>query len=133
TAAPPPTRSNLDPGDGLARVVELSGAGAWRRAHDALEKWTVSAASLLDAARRSTSENTARLERREELRGRLDPYPAKASALQVAEQPRVRELLVRARDGLYRAPVDLVRADESLRALQQALAQLTTRAEVCRS
>jgi hypothetical protein len=68
------------------------------------------------------------LSRRDELRGRLDAYRAKAVRLGYAEDERLTEAYGRARDLLYVAPCDLRGATRAVFAYQQALAALPSAA-----
>src|SRR6266545_3950513 len=64
------------------------------------------------------------LARRDELRGRLDAYRAKAARLGYAEHDGLTALHTRARELLYTAPCDLRAATRAVFAYQQALAAL---------
>jgi hypothetical protein len=65
-------------------------------------------AAEIDGARTATEAGVAQ---RDELRGRLEAYRAKAQALGRAEDEGLVELAAQAEDELYRAPCDLVRAE----------------------
>jgi chromosome segregation ATPase len=67
------------------------------------------------------------LARRDELRGRLEAYRAKAATLGYAEDEELTALHTRARELLYTAPCDLRAATRATFAYQQALAARTTR------
>ncbi len=67
------------------------------------------------------------LARRDELRGRLEAYRAKAAGLGYAEHDQLTTLHLRARDLLYTAPCDLRAATQAVFAYQRALADLPRR------
>jgi hypothetical protein len=116
----------------LEDVAELSSRGAWREARNALEQWTTRARSLLDQARRITTENCAPIEARTELRGLLDAYQAKAKQLGLIEDPECSEMFEEAHEALYTAPTDLGQAAELVRRYQQALPEGPSAREVLR-
>ena len=58
---------------------------------------------------------------RDELRGRLDAYRAKAQAIGLGESAELDRLFVDARDLLYTAPCDVQRAEDLVRAFQRAI------------
>jgi hypothetical protein len=92
----------------------------------------VDAAAALEAQARRATERAEELhsaadgliERRRELRGRLDAYRAKAARLGYAEHEELTVAYGRARDLLYVAPCDLRSATRAVFAYQQALAAL---------
>lgn len=110
----------------LDDVAEISATGAWREARVALEQWASRARALLDQARQISTENRAPLEERNQLRGRLDAYQAKAAKVGLIENLEVSKLFDEAHAALYTAPTDLVRAAELLRCYQQELEQRPT-------
>ena len=76
-----------------------------------------------EVTRLARSEST-RLERRDELRGLLAAYRAKALALGLAEHSEVERLWRAAEDMLFVAPCDVDVAEDSVRELQQAIDRL---------
>jgi hypothetical protein len=58
---------------------------------------------------------------RDELRGRLDAYRAKAQAIGLGENAELDQLFHDARDLLYTAPCDVQRAEDLVRAFQRAI------------
>jgi hypothetical protein len=91
----------------LAALEALAAAGHWRRLAARRPAW----AARLDAA---TAQATAvrdrcraQLAHRDELRGRLRAYRAKAQAYRLAEDPELTGLADRAEETLYLAPCDL--------------------------
>jgi hypothetical protein len=92
----------------------------------------VDAAAALEAQARRATERAEELRsaadgllgRRDELRGRLDAYRAKAARLGYAEHDELTLVYGRARDLLYVAPCDLRAATRAVFAYQQTLATL---------
>ena len=114
----------LDPGalDGegpalrpwLASIDRQAADGDWRSATDALGQWQRLAAPWLANARSVWLANQAPLARRNELRGLLEAYQAKAAASGRVEDPELIRFGRMARDALYLAPCDLARAEASV-------------------
>jgi hypothetical protein len=96
----------------LERLRRLAAEGNWKRASRGLEEWSSLAAQTLAAARTVAAANTAPLHLRDELRGRLDAFTAKAERLGLTEDPDLSALRSRARAVLYSAPADLGLAAE---------------------
>ena len=65
--------------------------------------------------------------RRDELRGLLGAYRAKAAALGAAEDPELTSRYRRARDLLWTAPCQLAAADDAVRGYQRAVLALGRR------
>jgi hypothetical protein len=61
------------------------------------------------------------MDRRNELRGLLDSYQAKANARGRGEDPGLSSMYERAKSSLYVAPCDVAAATELVEAYQQAL------------
>jgi len=108
----------------LADLDMLMAAGRWTRL-----------ASELDLIERELAEATTRfqdaeralagvLSRRDELRGLLGAYRAKAARLGAAEDPALTEQYDRARGLLWTAPCDLVAAADAVTGYQQAVLAL---------
>jgi hypothetical protein len=116
---PLPLESSLEAQ--LEDIAERSARGAWREACTALEQWTLLARSLVDQADRITAENRAPIEERNQLRGRLDAYQAKAGKLGLIEDLELSSMFAKAHEALYTAPTDLARAAELVRCYQGAL------------
>jgi hypothetical protein len=96
----------------LDQLAELASAGAWREAHRGLADWTARATSLLDDSKRMAAENLAPIEERNQLRGLLDAYRAKAAKHGLAENRELARIFGRAQTTLYTAPTDLNHARE---------------------
>jgi hypothetical protein len=105
----------------LEDIAERPALGAWREARAALEQWTLRARSLVDQADQITAENRVPIEERNQLRGRLDAYQAKAGKLGLIEDLDLSSMFDEAYEALYTAPTDLARAAELVRCYQQAL------------
>jgi hypothetical protein len=116
----------------LDDVAEISRSGAWREARAALEQWTTRVQSLLEQSRRIAAENRAPMETRNELRGLLDAYQAKARRLWLIEDLELSGIFDEAHRALYTAPTDLVKAAELVRCYQLALGENSPEREVCR-
>jgi hypothetical protein len=120
-SAPPLTTTSTDRATELEAVGALAAARRWREARMALaaarsatERGIAEAQDALDAARRP-------IEARNQLRGLLDAYQAKAKRTGRLEDPRLAEMFSRAQDSLYTAPTDLARATQLVRSYQDAL------------
>jgi hypothetical protein len=105
----------LDDAEALAR------SGAWREAGAALDGWTARAARARDEARRSAAASRAPVALRDELRGRLGAYQAKARSLRLLEDPALAGLYERAHRVLHTAPTDLREATELVRRYQRGV------------
>ena len=116
-----PPHEDLSLASQLEQVQELVHAGAWRPAHDALRDWEHRASNLLAQATDATARNRAPIERRNQLRGRLEAFRAKADQLGLSEDPLLSPLCGRAHEALFTAPTDLDRAEELLTRYQRGL------------
>lgn len=95
----------------LARLEADAAAGNWTAAAPGLARWQEAAAELGRRARAVLAANRAPLDRRNELRGLLDAFRAKAGAMGRAESPVITRRYRAARDALSTAPCDLDVAD----------------------
>jgi hypothetical protein len=120
TAAPPGVADALE--TALERIVETTQRGDWRAGGNQLALWSTRAGDALAEARRALAANQAPVATRDELRGRLDAYRAKAYRLGLLEDARVAGLYARAKQALYTAPTDLAEAERLVAEYQQALA-----------
>jgi chromosome segregation ATPase len=108
----------------LSALPDLQAAGRWARLDselDALEKDTATATQRCREADRAA---VAQLDRREELRGLLDAYKAKAAGLGAAENAELEAAYEQARGVLWTAPCDLAVAAAAVTAYQQAVLAL---------
>jgi hypothetical protein len=118
--------SELDTGDRalrpwLARIRAQANAGAWPAAAKSLEDWLEAADALRAQADAVAKANRAPLERRNDLRGLLDAFRAKAAALGLAEDPALTSLYRSAREALYAYRCDVRRADTLVREYGRAI------------
>lgn len=123
-AAPQPLPDLARLAGALTALSDLQAAGRWTRLAadlDAAEKDTAAATQrCLDAERAAA----AQLDRRDELRGLLDAYKAKAAGLGAAENADLEAAYGRARDVLWTAPCDLAAAAAAVTGYQQAVLAL---------
>ncbi len=113
-------------GAGPAGGAAAAGAGGWVRLVDRLVALEDAVAEAASWSVRLAEAADGLLERRAELRGRLEAYRAKAARLGYAEHPGLHPHQVRARDLLYSSPCDLPAATRAVLGYQQALAALTS-------
>jgi hypothetical protein len=116
----------LDTGDRalrpwLIRIRAQARAGAWPAAAEGLEEWHEEADALHARADAIASANRAPLERRNDLRGLLDAFRAKAAALGLAEDPALTEAYRSAREALYAYRCDVRRAEALVREYGRAI------------
>ncbi|MFL6054483.1 MAG: hypothetical protein ACJ72W_16425 [Actinoallomurus sp.] len=95
--------------------------GRWTDAAERVAQLEAAVASGLDQARTTVNTIAGLLERRDELRGRLDAYRAKAGRLGGAEDPELTALYERAYDLLWTSPCDLRRSTAALAEYQRAI------------
>jgi len=86
-----------------------------------LRNWTAAAEDCMAQERAALAANRTPLEARNELRGRLDAFKAKARACGVAEDDALAELARRAEVILHTRPTDLDRATAAVTAYEKAL------------
>ncbi len=110
----------------LPELDRLHREAQWSRLVDTLSTVESSARRALERAGQLRANADALVARRDELRGRLDAYRAKAAARGLVEAPRLVTLYDTARGLLYTAPCDLRAATRALHDFQQALAELET-------
>jgi hypothetical protein len=115
----PHLRTDLRPD--LAAIEALAHAGHWSLVSPRLHDWTRLARERLAGLREVTARNTGMLAARNELRGRLDAYRAKALRRGLAEDVTLGPLAERAMAALYTAPCDLDAARAAVHAYQDAL------------
>jgi hypothetical protein len=120
-AVPVPAPMPRDLADGLLRVRALADNGQWRAARAELDAWTERAEMALQRARDDAARNRAPIDERNELRGRLDGYLAKARDHGLLEHRAVSTMYDAAIDELHTAPTDLARAHELVRRYQRAI------------
>ncbi|MFE3192927.1 hypothetical protein ACFXHA_28220 [Nocardia sp. NPDC059240] len=108
------------------RLARLDHAGGhWTRLNDdvvALARDIDKAGTAADAAR---DQAQALLDRRDELRGRVDAYRAKGARLRLSEDPAVNACYQRAYELLHSAPCDLAAATRAVAEYQRAISEKT--------
>jgi hypothetical protein len=109
----------------LGDMDALRAQGRWRDLGALLGELQRAVHAAADDAREREANLTGLLERRAELRGRLDAYRARAVRLGLAEDDRLVELHGEAHWGLWTAPCDLRRATVALSAYQRTLVELS--------
>jgi hypothetical protein len=129
-AVPEPSSLPADIAPQLTGVEELAKSGAWRDVRDALAAWTARVDLLIEQVRRTGAENRASIATRNQLRGLLDAYQAKARRLGPTEDTALADLYAQAHDALYTAPTDVDHAAELVRRYQRALPGNPTSREV---
>ncbi|MGI5168136.1 hypothetical protein ACQEU3_27695 [Spirillospora sp. CA-253888] len=107
--------------DRLAAVAPLAGQRRWADLAARTTDLEAAAATALEQARAATGLITGLLDRREELRGRLEAYRMKAARLGHAEDPELGRIYRAARDLLWTSPCDLRKATVTLSGYQQAI------------
>jgi hypothetical protein len=112
----------------LADLDALRTAGRWSRLAAELEAVEEQAATAGRSCRDAQRGVTALLERRDELRGLLDAYKARAARLGGAEDARLDALAQRAGELLFTAPCDLAAAERAVTEYQQAVLALSGQA-----
>jgi hypothetical protein len=120
--APPPEVSELIAR--LAALDALKATGSWTRLADELDLIEEQAAAATSRSRDAEQQATALLDRRDELRGLLDAYRARAAKLGGAEDGDLDAAYDRARDLLWTAPCDLIAAGDAVTGYQQAVLAL---------
>ncbi|RZU48506.1 hypothetical protein EV385_0223 [Krasilnikovia cinnamomea] len=110
---------------GLAAIDALATAGHWSLLSPRLADWNRRARQRLAALRDAADHNRGLLATRNELRGRLDAYQAKAARRGLAEDPTLTPLTETARAALWTAPCDLSAARTAVAAYQDAVTALT--------
>ena len=117
-----PARAIIDGTGGLAdRLDELldlaggdTGGTAWTRQRSVLDQWLTMAERLEGQLSEAERRNRIGLERRDELRGRLQAFQAKMAATGHAESPAAMEAAEEAWAELYTAPSDLEAAEAAI-------------------
>jgi chromosome segregation ATPase len=119
---PPELAAALD--DRLAALDGLRDEGRWTDLAVRMADLDRAAADALNRAREALQAITGLLDRRNELRGRLEAYRAKAARLGHAEDAELTRLRQRARDLLWEAPCDLREATVAVTSYQRAVGSL---------
>ncbi|HEV2377508.1 MAG TPA: hypothetical protein VGS19_35745 [Streptosporangiaceae bacterium] len=113
----------------LAGLDALKATGRWTRLASELDLIEKQAAATAAGCRDSERAATALLDRRDELRGLLDAYQARARRLGAAEDTGLGEQYDRAHALLWTAPCDLAAAADAVTRYQQAVLALPGRGQ----
>jgi chromosome segregation ATPase len=113
-----------DPSARIADLDALLAAGRLTRLSSELDQLDRDLAGLTTSLRDTEQAVAGVLGRREELRGLLGAYQAKAARLGAAEDPGLTERHDRARGLLWTAPCDLAAAADAVTSYQQAVLAL---------
>lgn len=124
--APPPVAGLASR---LAGLDAIKSAGRWGRLASELDAVQQQAAAAAQSCRDAQREALALLERRNELRGLLDAYRARAASLGAAEDAELDVLERSARELLWSAPCDLTAAADAVTSYQQAVLTISRRAQ----
>jgi hypothetical protein len=108
----------------LGELDTLYHGCAWSQLADAADALEAAGTRCRDRAQELRELADGLLARRDELRGRLEAYRAKAAGLGYAEHDALTVAHAKARELLYTAPCDLRAATRAVFAYQQALAAL---------
>jgi hypothetical protein len=120
-ALPPPPADLADLSGRLDGLGTMLASGRWTRLAselDLLDRELATATAGFQAAERAV---VAAMAKRDELRGLLGAYKAKAARLGGAEDAALAELYDRARDLLWTAPCDLAAAEAAVASYQRAV------------
>jgi hypothetical protein len=113
--------------DRLAELAELRAAGRWPRLASEIDLLAGQAEAVASGCRDAERQATGLIDRRDELRGLLDAYQARAAKLGGAEDSELDARYDRARDLLWTAPCDLSAAADAVTGYQQAVLALSGR------
>ncbi|MBT2213741.1 MULTISPECIES: hypothetical protein [Actinomadura] len=111
------------------RLAALGRGGDWSGLAARVADLERAARAALEEARRTAEVIRGLLDRREELRGRLEGYRVKAARLGLAEDAALAEMYEHARRLLWSSPCDLRKATVTLSDYQQAITTRTKGAE----
>lgn len=120
-----PSRAIIDGSGGLAdrldEVFEPDPVARWEHRRAMLDRWLAQATSFRKQLLRALEVSGAALERRDELRGRLQAFEVKMAAVGRAEDPGLVAIVERAWDELYTAPTNLDAAEKAVSLLARDL------------
>ena len=124
---PPPPAEAVGLDVRLAALDKLRAAGRWARLAEELDTIEAEAAAAVEWYRAAERAAVTLLGRRDELRGLLDAYQAKAARLGAAEDMELTARYQQARDLLWTAPCDLMAAEAAVTGYQRAILALSGR------
>jgi hypothetical protein len=113
--------------DRLAALDTLKASGRWPRLASELDLLEEQASAVAKGCRDAERQATELIDRRDELRGLLDAYQARAAKLGGAEDSELDARYDRAHDLLWTAPCDLSAAADAVTGYQQAVLALRER------
>ena len=113
--------------DRAAALGELTVAGHWTRLSSELDDLERQAAAAVSRSRAAEQESAALLDRRDELRGMLDGYRARAARLGAPGDRDLEARYEQARELLWTRPCDLSASADAVSAYQQAVLVLSAR------
>ena len=120
-----PSKQIIDGPDGLAARLEQANSEGpeqeWSQRRSVLDMWMRSATKLDEQLTRAEAANKNPVEKRDELRGRLNAYQAKAAGLGRAEDLELAARFEEARSVMYTSPTDLSSAEVLLKELAARL------------
>ncbi len=105
-------------------LTELKTAGRWTRLASELDAIDKQAANIIRRCKEAEQSATGLLEQRDQLRGLLDAYRAKAGGIGAAENADLDQRYQQAKNLLWTAPCDLAAASAAVNGYQQAILQL---------
>ena len=120
-ALPPPPADLADLSGRLDGLGPMLAAGRWTRLGSELDLLDRELATVTAGFREAERAVVAAMAKRDELRGLLGAYKAKAARLGAAEDADLAERYDRARDLLWTAPCDLAAAEAAVAGYQQAV------------
>jgi hypothetical protein len=120
-ALPPPPAGLADLSGRLDGLAALLAGGRWTRLASELDLLDRELATATAGFREAERAVVAAMAKRDELRGLLGAYKAKAGRLGAAEDATLAERYDRARDLLWTAPCDLAAAEAAVAGYQQAV------------
>ena len=120
-ALPPPPASLADLSARLAGLDPLLASGRWTRLGSELDLLDRELAAVTASFKEAERAVVAAMAKRDELRGLLGAYKAKAARLGAVEDTGLAERYDRARDLLWTAPCDLAAAEAAVTGYQQAV------------
>jgi hypothetical protein len=126
-ASVPPVPVAADPAPRLAELDALVAAGRWDQLRSELDLLQRELTSVADRFHESERTLVSLLSQRDELRGLLDAYKAKAARLGAAEDAVLSRLYDEARALLWTAPCDLGAASAAVTSYQQAVLAIGAR------
>lgn len=109
----PPSMQAIDGPRGLGARLDplLSSTQPWQVVRHQLDDWTQSATRFRDQLTRVEAANRAPLDKRNELRGRLNAFRAKMAATGNSEDSVLRDMSAEAHNELFTSPTELARAE----------------------